>query len=106
MTVSSCSDACPSQQVPLNGSSIMISWEETELSEEASVPCPCQNITLQHGRIITRHCGGSYSQGAVWSAMDYSQCGLNTKGIILLCEALLVRELITSEHYTCDPALV
>ena len=55
---------------------------------QASHPCPCQNLTQQFGSVITRHCGGSYSHGAEWKAMDYSQCGFTER----IIEALQVRK--------------
>ena len=54
-------------------------------------PCPCQNLIKQYGNMISRRCGGSYSQGGVWNSMDYSQCGLTSR-TIELCEALHVSE--------------
>ena len=84
-------DACHSQSIPLvKHSNIMTSWSETKISIQAHQPCPCQNLTQYHGKMITRRCGGSYSQGAMWENMDYSQCGLTSRSI-KLCEALQVR---------------
>ena len=83
-------DSCHSQVIPIvNQSSITVSWSETEISQQSHQPCPCQNLTQQYGNVITRLCGGSYSQGAVWENMDYSKCGLTSRSIEL-CEALLV----------------
>ena len=73
------------------GSNITITWRETAITQHVNRPCPCQNLTQKFESVITRHCGGSYSQGARWEDMDYSQCGLTIRSI-RLCEALQVRK--------------
>ena len=88
------SDACPSQNISLTaGSNITISWRETTIAQQANRPCPCQNQTRQFESVITRRCGGSYSQGARWEDMDYTHCGF-TDRIIKICEALQVRNIL------------
>ena len=85
------SDACPSQNISLiAGINITISWRKTTIAQQVNRPCPCQNQTRQFESVITRRCGGSYSQGARWEDMDYTRCGF-TERIIKICEALQVR---------------
>ena len=53
--------------------------------QEAKQPCPCQTLTQNS---ITRHCGGSFSQGAQWMDMVTTQCNFTEKSL-KLCEALI-----------------
>ena len=61
---------------------ILINWNETEIGQFISQPCPCQdligNSATQNGVFnITRRCGGSYSMGGRWEDVEYKiQCGL------------------------------
>ena len=62
----------------------MIKWNETMILQQVKKPCPCQTLTQV---FITRHCGGSYSQGAQWMDMDTTQCNFTDRSL-QLCEAL------------------
>ena len=62
----------------------MIKWNESMILQQVKQPCPCQTLTQV---FITRHCEGSYSQGAQWMDMDTTQCNL-TERSRQLCEAL------------------
>ena len=64
----------------------MIKWNETMILQQVKQPCPCQTQLTQV--FITRHCGGSYSQGAKWMDMVTTQCKF-TERSLKLCEALL-----------------
>ena len=80
-------DSCPSGNTSIAGENI--SWNEAQILQLVSLPCPCRNLTLQYHTMITRRCGGSYSHGAVWEEVDSSNCGF-TNSTLRLCEALNV----------------
>ena len=85
-------DACPSQKIKFDNTSIEIMWNETMILQTAKHPCPCQSLT---GVNITRKCEGSYSDGAAWTAMDITLCNM-TAISLQLCEASLVMNTLCS----------
>jgi len=65
---------------------------ESEIGTTHSQQCPCQDLAdVAIGtKTVLRHCGGTYTHGAQWADVDFSQCGLSVIAI-QLCEATLVR---------------
>lgn len=73
-------------------------WPETNLGSSPTAPCPCVEIlgsTL--AGVVRRSCGGTYTQGAVWSdEVDSSNCATSKSDITArLCDAAMVTEMIT-----------
>ena len=66
---------------------------EVGIGDTAEIPCPCQDHL--HGLIdsqkATRHCSGSYRNGADLQDTDYSECVTITDNITnSLCHSLEV----------------
>ena len=68
-------------------------WPETNLGANATAPCPCDGII---GSVLAgearRYCGGTYTQGAIWSdGVDLSNCATSKSDITArLCDAAMV----------------
>lgn len=72
-------DGCPAEILPLMSSSLLdnaiYSWPETEIGETIFQLCPMPAEPSSSDN-ISRYCGGSYSSGAKWSDVDFSQCSV------------------------------
>lgn len=53
---------------------VVIEWPETDLGQNASVPCPCDFSLDTTNLFATRHCGGNFQTGAVWEEPYVSPC--------------------------------
>ena len=84
-------DGCPAKTDQIaQGIGIHLHWNESEISSHLSQPCPCKDIIVAPEiATISRRCGGTYSEGASWDEVDYSQCHF-TSITLRLCEASLV----------------
>ena len=52
-----------------------VTWPETSLGSTAAGDCPCSSIIVESAGKGNRFCGGTYSQGAVWSSdVDLNGC--------------------------------
>ena len=68
-------DGCPKLLDSVCGNVGTVTWPETEIGQEASVPCQCgledPLIQLLSG---TRRCGGTYDTGAEWEEAQCYDC--------------------------------
>ena len=68
-------DGCPKLLDSVCGNVGTVTWPETEIGQEASVPCQCgledPLIQLLSG---TRRCGGTYDTGAEWEEAQCDDC--------------------------------
>lgn len=67
---------------------------EIDLGENIGSPCPChehlQNVPEIEDQEGWRYCGGSYTNGANLSAVDWSQCTTVVRDITHgLCDAVV-----------------
>ena len=69
---------------------ITIEWPETNLGDTASVPCPCAEFAGSLAGRAYHYCGGTFSHGAHWEALDISHCALNENTTRRLCKAALL----------------
>ena len=52
-----------------------MTWPETEIGKEASVPCPCGvSDPLIQLLLGTRICGGTFEAGGVWEESQCDSC--------------------------------
>ena len=67
-------DGCP-EQMSACGNAGNVTWPETEIGQEVSIPCPCgvDDPLIQKLR-GTRRCGGTYDTGAMWEEPQCSIC--------------------------------
>ena len=84
-------DGCPAETDQIaQGVGIHLRWNESDISSNLSQPCPCKDIIAAPANAtVSRKCGGTYSEGASWDEVDYSQCRF-TSITLKLCEASLV----------------
>ena len=84
-------DGCPAKTDQIaQGVGIHLRWNESDINSRLSQPCPCKDIIAAPANAtISRRCGGTYSEGASWDAVDYTQCRF-TSITLKLCEASLV----------------
>ena len=68
-------DGCPKLPDSICGNNDRVTWPETEIGQEASIPCPCgvSDPLVQQLR-GTRRCGGTYDTGAVWEEPQCDSC--------------------------------
>ena len=68
-------DGCPKLLVSVCGNVDRVTWPETEIGQEASVPCPCglDDPMMQQLR-SNRRCGGTYEGGAEWEEPQCDSC--------------------------------
>ena len=87
------SDGCPEQTLPLLSSSLLFagdtsstfSWPETNLGDPVlHQPCPNQ-AGSNFINTVSRYCGGSFSSGAQWSDVDFSQCSVWVSWACMKC---------------------
>ena len=85
------SDGCPEETLPLLSSSLLFagdtsstfSWPETNLGDPVlHQPCPNQAGSIN---TVSRYCGGSFSSGAQWSDVDFSQCSVWVSWACMKC---------------------
>ena len=53
---------------------VAIVWPETDLGENATVPCPCDFSLNTTNLLATRLCSGNFQSGAVWAEPCISLC--------------------------------
>lgn len=84
-------DGCPAETDQIaQGVGIHLRWNESDISSNLSQPCPCKDIIAAPANAtVSRKCGGTYSEGASWDEVDYTQCRF-TSITLKLCEASLV----------------
>lgn len=52
-----------------------LSWAETNLGINATLDCPCGDISLGEGQpTATRRCGGNFTSGAKWEDPEDDSC--------------------------------
>ena len=65
-------------------------WPDSNIGKVNQLPCPCEEL-LQSGKLSSRSCGGTYSQGGQWMNVNYSQCdSINNEITNTLCRIALV----------------
>jgi len=75
---------------------VSVPWQETEISEEVMVQCPCGslNASVHGGRTLSRRCGGSYTYGAEWGEVT-DDCTFSST-TFQLCNITTVRHIYHS----------
>ena len=81
-----CIDGCESEEYQ------GVAWPETSLGSSAAGPCPCLNIIGESAGRGNRFCGGTYTQGAVWSSeVDLTSCFTSQSAVSQqLCDIALL----------------
>ena len=76
-------DGCPEDVSPC-GTAGAVTWPETEIGQDASVPCPCGvSDPLIRELNGTRRCGGTYGTGAVWEEPECDSCQFSNTTLTL-----------------------
>ena len=91
------SDGCPVESRDLSVEyNVSVPWQETEISEEVMVQCPCGslNASVHGGRTLSRRCGGSYTYGAEWGEVT-DDCTFSST-TFQLCNITTVRHIYHS----------
>ena len=64
-----------------NGLEVILEWPEADLGMVITVQCPCGNLSdlggAEFNRVATRHCGGSFSSGAMWEEAMIRACNFS-----------------------------
>ena len=98
-----CPDGCVADVTtlpsPNNDSTldVVLEWEEANLGDNVSLPCPCGNLSalgeINFDRSGYRRCGGNFTAGAEWEDGMVSDCDftLTTRQLCSIAEVSPIR---------------